>query len=130
MPFRLLSDLVLGVHAAFIAFAALGALAWLRWRRAPWLHLPALAWAAFVELAGAGCPLTSLENALRASEGGAAYAGDCLGHYLSAFVYPAGLTLPLARALGIALLLLNAALYAFAARRRRTSAASRRPSPR
>ena len=70
---RLLADAVLVLHLAFVAFAVAGGLLAWRWRWMPWLHLPALAWAATVEFTGWICPLTPLENALRAAGGQAGY---------------------------------------------------------
>jgi hypothetical protein len=128
MPLGLLADLVLALHAAYIAFAALGALLWLRWRRAPLVHLPALAWGAYVELHGARCPLTDLENALRGA--GSDADRGCIDRALSAVIYPAGLTPSLEHALGWGLVALNLGLYAFALRRRTRSRAIRPPSPR
>ena len=75
MFLRLLADLVLVAHLGFIVFAALGGLLALRWRRAPLVHLPAVAWGAYIELTGRVCPLTPLENALRSAAGGAGSAG-------------------------------------------------------
>ena len=44
MPYQLLADTVLVVHALFIVFAVLGGLLVLRWRQLLWLHLPCVAW--------------------------------------------------------------------------------------
>jgi len=123
-----LADAVLAVHAAYVAFAAFGALAWLRWRLAPLVHLPAVAWGAYVELCGARCPLTSLEDALRGAGGGSAR--GCVDRALSALIYPQGLTAHAQLALGWGLVALNLALYAVALRGRSRSRASRRPSAR
>src|SRR5690606_24505213 len=61
MPFHVLADLVLILHAAFIAFVMLGGLLalWKRW--VVYLHLPALFWGAIVIAMGWICPLTPLE---------------------------------------------------------------------
>jgi hypothetical protein len=125
MAWGLLADLVLVLHFAFIAFAVLGALAWLRWRYAPLVHLPALAWGVGIELAGGICPLTPLENALRRAAGEPGYAGAFIERYLGALIYPAGLTPSAQWLLAAGLLLVNVALYAWVDRRRR----ARRPSP-
>ena len=106
-------------HLAFIAFAAFGALVTLVWRRAPWLHLPAATWGVVIELCGGTCPLTPLENALRRAAGARGYAGGFLEHYLVPVVYPPGLSARAQVALGLALALLNAALYAWLLRRHR-----------
>jgi hypothetical protein len=119
MPFGLLADLVLILHGAFIAFALLGSLAFLRWRLAPLVHLPALAWGIAIELSGGTCPLTPLENALRRAAGDPGYEGGFIERYLGSLIYPAGLT-PAAQALLAAgLLSVNVALYAWVLRRRR-----------
>ena len=119
-----LADAVLVFHLLFIAFAVFGALAVWRWPRLAWVHLPALAWAAYVVLAGEICPLTSLENHFREAGGEAGYEQSFIEHYLLPLVYPAAVQGELGRAtqalLGAALLLLNAGVYALLLRRRRT----------
>jgi uncharacterized protein DUF2784 len=108
---RLAADAVLVGHLAFIAFVMLGALAVWRWRWVTWLHVPALAWAAFVEASGRVCPLTPLENALRMGAGDKGYAGDFVEHYLLAIVYPSGLTREIQWLLAALVLIVNALLY-------------------
>jgi uncharacterized protein DUF2784 len=130
MPYAALAECVLALHAAFIAFAALGALLALRWRWIVPVQLAAVAWGALVELARAPCPLTTLENALRERAGLAPYAGDFVARALHAFVYPEWWTPGAARALGLGLLAANLALYAVVAGRRSRSRAIRRPRPR
>lgn len=115
MVYRLLADAVLVLHLAFIAWVALGALAVVRRPRWAWLHLPALAWGAWAVLAGATCPLTPLENHWRRLGGEAGYAGSFIEHHLLAAIYPDWAQGDPGRiaqiALGVALLLLNAAVY-------------------
>ena len=101
-----LADLVLLAHAGFVAFALLGGWLALRWPRLVWLHLPALAWGAAVELFGWPCPLTALEDSLRGSE-----SGDFVGRSLLAALYPEGLTRAHQLALAAGLLLVNAIAY-------------------
>ena len=48
----MLADIVLVGHLAFVVFAVLGGFLVFRWRRVVWLHVPAVAWAVLVELAG------------------------------------------------------------------------------
>ena len=119
MPFGLLADLVLILHFAFIAFALLGALAWLRWRHAPLVHLPALAWGVAIELVHGTCPLTPLENALRRAAGDPGYEGGFIERYLGSLIYPAGLTPATQWLLALGLVGVNVALYAWVLRRRR-----------
>lgn len=117
--FGILADLVVVLHLVFILFAALGGLLALRWRWMPWLHLPAAAWGAFVEVSGGVCPLTPLENRLRAAAGQPVYAGDFVERYLTPIIYPENLTYGMQLALGAALVLVNAAIYAVVWRRLR-----------
>jgi hypothetical protein len=119
LPYRLLADAVLVTHAAFVAFVMLGGL--LAWRRPrlAWLHLPAVAWGAWIELTGGVCPLTPLENRLRSLAGEQGYPGGFLEHYLLALLYPDGLTHELQLALALLVLAVNAVVYAVAWRRLR-----------
>jgi len=118
MLYRLAADAVLAAHLAFVLFVVCGGLLVLRTPRLAWLHLPAVAWAAFVELSGSICPLTPLEVTLRRGAGEAGYGGDFIEHYLAALIYPAGLTRELQMALGAAALLLNLIVYFVLWRRR------------
>jgi len=113
-----LADAVVVLHLVFIVFAVLGGLAVLRRPWLAWLHIPAVLWAGWVELAGWICPLTPLENWLRAAGGTAAYTTGFVEHYLVPMVYPAVLTRPLQMVLGISVLVLNLVVYAFVWRRR------------
>jgi hypothetical protein len=115
---RVLADLVLLVHLAFIAFVVLGGLLALRWRWAPWLHVPAAGWGAWIELSGGLCPLTPLENALRQAAGTEGYAGGFIEHYLLSVLYPAGLTQEFQVVLGGLVVLTNGVVYAWVWRRR------------
>lgn len=119
MNWQLLADLVLVAHFAFIAFVVLGGLAVARWPRLAWAHLPAVAWGAGISFAGAICPLTPLENALRQRAGQAGYEGGFIEHYLLAIVYPDGLTREVQVALGVGVLVVNLAAYGWAIRRSR-----------
>jgi hypothetical protein len=120
MSYALLADLLVVAHIAFVIFVAAGGLLVLRWPRVAWVHLPAAAWGALVEIAGWICPLTPLENALRARGGLDVYTGDFVGRYLLPVLYPEGLTRAIQLAIGGAVILLNAAIYAIVLRRRVT----------
>src|SRR5512147_2468707 len=108
---RALADAVVVVHAAFVVFVVAGGLLVLRHRRIAWLHVPAVAWAAYIEVSGGVCPLTPLENALRGAAGDAGYAGGFIEHYLIPLIYPAGLTPAVQLALGVFVVTLNLAVY-------------------
>jgi hypothetical protein len=73
MFYRLLADIVVLLHFAFVLFVVFGGLlvVW-RWRLA-WIHLPAAVWGALIEFGGWVCPLTPLETRLRDLGGGETY---------------------------------------------------------
>jgi hypothetical protein len=114
MPYRLLADLVLILHAAFVAFVVLGALLALRWPHAAWFHVPAALWGAGIELLGGICPLTPLENHWRRLAGAQGYPGDFIEHYVVSLLYPDGLTRQVQVVLGVLVLAVNVAIYAWA----------------
>jgi hypothetical protein len=121
---RLLADAVLLVHAAFVAFVVLGGFWVLSRPKLAWVHLPIVAWGAGIELLGGICPLTPLEDHYRRLAGEQGLQGGFIEHYLLAALYPEGLTRGVQVALGIFVLVVNAAIYAAAwrrAARRRTS---------
>jgi hypothetical protein len=111
MAYSVLADLVLLVHLAFLLFVAVGGFAVLRRPGLAWIHLPAVAWGVLIEYAGWICPLTPLEVWLRRRGGGAGYEGGFIEHYVTAFLYPEGLTRAWQVALGTLALLVNAAIY-------------------
>ena len=117
MTYRILADLVVVVHFAFLIFVVAGGLLVLRWRRAAWLHVPCALWGAWIEFAGWICPLTPLEVNLRRQAGQAGYEGGFIEHYILPVLYPSGLTREIQIGLGIAVVGLNVALYTWAWRR-------------
>ncbi len=112
MLYRVLADAVLAVHLSFIVFVVLGGLLALRWRRMPWLHLPAALWGAASELFGWFCPLTPLESWLRQAGGAGGYSGSFIEHYLLPILYPAELTRELQFVLAGLVIVVNLATYA------------------
>ena len=118
MIYRLLADLTVVLHLAFILFAVSGGLLVLRWGRLAWLHLPAAFWGAAVELFGWYCPLTGVENWLRRAAGDAGYGAGFVEQYLLPVVYPARLTPGIQVALGLLLVAVNVIIYVLAWRRR------------
>lgn len=116
---RLLADTVVVLHLAFVAFVVLGGLLVLRRPRLAWLHLPAAVWGAWVEFAGWICPLTPLENWLRQRGGEAAYTTSFVERYLMPVLYPSALSRELQWTLGAFVVIVNAAIYVTAVRRRR-----------
>jgi uncharacterized protein DUF2784 len=98
-------------HIGFVVFVALGGLLVWRWRRIAWLHLPCTVWGVLVQLKPFVCPLTPLEKHLRALGGLAPYRGGFIAHYIYPVLYPAGMTRGVQIALGLAVMVLNLAVY-------------------
>jgi hypothetical protein len=111
------ADALLVVHALFIVWVVLGALAVWRWIWLAWLHLPAAAWGVWIEWSGRICPLTPLEWQLREAAGQAGQRGGFIEHHLTAAIYPEGLTREVQFVLGGLVLAVNLGLYAVAVRR-------------
>jgi hypothetical protein len=109
--FRVAADIVVGVHAAFVAFVVVGSLLVVRWRWLAWVHLPAAIWGVIIELAGWICPLTPLENHLRQRGGSSAYQGEFIAHYVLPLLYPAQLTRQSQIWLGSFAIIINVLLY-------------------
>jgi|SRR5688572_17108968 hypothetical protein len=112
MGYRIAADSVLVAHFLFAAFAVVGGLfvamnpAW------AWLHVPVVLWSAIVNLKGWVCPLTPLEQRLRALAGQAGYTGGFIQHYVGQAVYPGGMPRRLELVAGVSVLAGNALVYA------------------
>ena len=115
-----LAAVVVGLHVAFVTFVVAGAWLATRWPRVIWLHLPAVVWAIWIEWSGGICPLTPLENDLRARAGLAPYEGDFIARWIFPLLYPEGLTRTTQLALGAAALIINVAIYGWLLLRRRS----------
>ena len=115
---RLLADAVVLLHLVFIVFALAGGVLVLFRGYIAWLHLPAVAWAAYAEFTATICPLTPLENSLRNQAGQEGYDGGFVEHYLIPLIYPAALTPRLQMLIGAIVVAVNVAVYAAALWRR------------
>jgi drug/metabolite transporter (DMT)-like permease len=93
---NLLADLVVVVHALFIAFVVLGGLLVMRWPRLAWVHLPGAAW-------------------------GTGYTDGFIAHYLLPVIYPPGLTPGVRYTLAGLVIAVNAAVYGRLLWRRRAA---------
>ena len=116
---RVLADVVVVVHVAFVAFVVLGGLAALRRPRWAWAHVPCAIYGAAIEIGGWICPLTPLENLLRRKGGEAGYAGGFIEHYLLRVLYPDPFPSWLSWTLAAAVIGVNAIVYAMALARHR-----------
>jgi hypothetical protein len=119
MAYRLLADVLVGIHLLFVIFVVAGGFLTWRWPRVAWVHVPVALWGALIEFAGWICPLTPLENQLRRAAGEAGYTGGFIEHYVIPVVYPGALTREIQLALGIAVIVVNAVAYGRLIRHRR-----------
>jgi hypothetical protein len=95
--FLLAADLVLLLHALFVAYLVLGLVlivlghfrGW-TWIHSPWIrwtHLLGIVIVALQSWLSLVCPLTSLEMALRSKAGEAVYTGAFIAHWLESILY-------------------------------------------
>ena len=117
MRHLVLADAVVLLHVAYIGYVLLGALLVRRWRFTVWPHLAAVAWGVYIAATGGICPLTPLENRLRAAAGQVGYAGGFIEHYVLPVLYPTGLTRGVMAAEAVLVVLVNVGLYAWLLRR-------------
>ncbi|HAK94758.1 MAG TPA: DUF2784 domain-containing protein [Planctomycetes bacterium] len=127
MEYRLLAEGVLAAHFVFILWVIFGGFAVLRKRALAFLHVPALAWGAYIELTGGTCPLTPLENYFREKAGGTGYSEGFIAHYILPVIYPDGLTHDVQVGLGTALIVFNALLYLWVVLRMASPAKKKEP---
>ena len=111
MLYRVLADVVVIIHFIFIVYAVLGGLLVIRWGWTAMLHIPAFLWGVLIEAFGWICPLTPLENELRAAAGIAGYSSSFIDHYLIPIVYPENLTRSIQWLLAGLLMLVNGIVY-------------------
>ena len=116
--YGLLADLVVAAHFLFVAFVILGGLLVLRWPKMAYLHIPAALYGAAIEFAGWTCPLTPLENWLRRQAGDSGYSGGFIENYILPLLYPSALTRNIQLLLGLFVIAVNLAIYAYVFRRR------------
>jgi hypothetical protein len=89
MGYRIVAEVAMVVHFAFLVYVVVGGyLAW-RWPRAFWPHLVAAGWGLLVTVVSIPCPLTYVENWGRrmAGEQGVAATGF-IDHYIEGVIYP------------------------------------------
>ena len=115
--YRILADLVVGLHFVFVLFVVGGGLLVLRWPKVAFVHLPAAVWGAAIEFAGWICPLTPLENSLRRQAGEGGYSTGFIEHYLLPILYPSALTRDIQVLLGAAVIGVNLTIYLYVLRR-------------
>lgn len=120
MLYRVIADVLVFIHLAFVGIVIFGGLLVKRWPRVAWIHVPCVLWGALVEFAGWICPLTPLENHFRDLGGEMGCSGGFVEHYLLPLIYPHGLTRTVQVLLGILVIVLNGAIYGYLIARRRS----------
>src|SRR5207247_7351449 len=91
MLYRVLADVVVLLHTAFVVFVVVGGFLVWRWRWVVWAHVPCPLWGIAIEYGGWVCPLTRLENALRARGGLEGYRGGFVESYVMPLLNEHGL---------------------------------------
>ena len=88
MGYRLLVQVILLAHFAFLAYVVFGGfLAW-RWPRTIWLHLAAAVWGLFIVTFPVTCPLTWAEDWARQQAGEPGLTRGFIDRYVTGVLYP------------------------------------------
>ncbi len=115
MLYRVLADVAVAVHLVFIVFVFSGGFLTFRWPRVAWSHFPSFLCGCAISLFGWICPLTYLENDLRAKGAAEGHATSFVEAYVLPLVYPERLFGGFPRSgfivIGVLILALNAVLY-------------------
>jgi hypothetical protein len=106
--------LVLALHLGFVLWVMFGAFLTRGRPVLTGLHLASLVWGILIELLPWTCPLTWLEETLRARAGYAPYHGSFLMHYLGLIVYP-DVPWALVAFCGVFVCAMNLAIYGYRA---------------
>jgi len=111
MTHAFFANVVAVTHLLFIIFVMFGGLLvfWKPWLA--WVHIPVVIYGILIEWIGWICPLTPLENRLRASAGQQGYGGGFVEQYLLPLIYPEPLTRNVALLLGVTVLVTNVIIY-------------------
>ena len=86
---RLLADVVVGVHYTFLLYLIVGGFLALRRPWTIWLHVGAAVWGTLIVTTGVLCPLTAAQNFLREQGGLPPLHGGFISGYVKGTLYPA-----------------------------------------
>jgi hypothetical protein len=117
MVYRILLELIVSAHFAFMIFIVFGAALALVWRRVIFLHFPALAYGLLNQLFGIICPLSYFEIWLREQSLASGYATGLIEPVLVNLIYPPEWNLTFGFFAAVLLLLFNVSIYAVVFRR-------------
>jgi hypothetical protein len=111
--YSVLTELTVVLHLLFILFVIGGGFIARRWRWLTAVHLTAVAWGIYAELApGIVCPLTTLENYFAHRAGMSTYEEGFISRYLVPIIYQDEITPALQYLLVALVLVVNAVAYA------------------
>src|SRR5438034_2240261 len=109
MLYRVLADVVVLLHTAFVVFVVVGGFLVWRWRWVVWAHVPCALWGIAIEPGAGAGPVPPRGEAFGARAGLDGYCGGFVGYYLLPLLDPAGRTLPAQATLGTLVVPVNVA---------------------
>ena len=118
--FEIFATLALLLHFSFILFVIFGAILILKFKKIIYVHIPAVAWGAYIELSHSICPLTHLENFFLKKAGKDQYSLDFIENYIFKIIYPPALNYEIQTYLGVILIFVNLVIYYYIVKKIRT----------
>ena len=118
--FEIFATLALLLHFSFILFVIFGAILILKFKKIIYVHIPSVAWGAYIELSHSICPLTHLENYFLKKAGKEQYSVDFIENYIFKIIYPPALNYEIQTYLGIILIFVNLVIYYYIVKKIRT----------
>ena len=118
--YEIFATLALLLHFSFILFVIFGAIFILKLKKIIYVHIPAVAWGAYVELSHSICPLTHLENFFLKKAGKDQYSVDFIENYIFKIIYPPALNYEIQTYLGVILIFVNLLIYYYIVKKIRT----------
>tara|TARA_X000000950_G_scaffold58255_1_gene70447 strand:- start:1647 stop:2018 length:372 start_codon:yes stop_codon:yes gene_type:complete len=118
--FEIYATLALLLHFSFILFVIFGAIFILKFKKIIYVHIPAVAWGAYIELSHSICPLTHLENFFLKKAGKDQYSVDFIENYIFKIIYPPALNYEIQTYLGVILIFVNLLIYYYIVKKIRT----------
>lgn len=113
MFYRALARTIAAVHITYVVFVVAGSLLVLRWPSLVWAHVACIAWAFATMTTDLGCYLTTWEKSLWRRGGREPYPEGFLQHHVLHVIFPAEESRKAHIKLGVAVVVLNAGVYAF-----------------
>ena len=118
--FEIYATLALLLHFSFILFVIFGAIFILKFKKIIYVHIPAVAWGAYIEFSHSICPLTHLENFFLKKAGKDQYSVDFIENYIFKIIYPPALNYEIQTYLGVILIFVNLLIYYYIVKKIRT----------